>query len=189
MEQRCDPRASRARGAWLLTGRWIICRSSVAGLAALLFLGTPRPALSQQIQLGPKREAQAKSIESQLIAPCCFRQTVAEHQSPAAESIKAEVRQMLAAGATEQQVLDSFVHKYGEKILAAPQAHGFNLLAYLMPVLGLGSGLIIVVLQLLRWRRAGVPRLGGTPSNGPSADAQGSLLRDQFEAELAAFDR
>ncbi len=160
------------RGFWLDPCAWVLC-----GRRATM------------IQLDPKQETETRSIENQLIAPCCFRQTVAEHQSPAAESIKAEVRQMLAAGATEQQVLDSFVHKYGEKILAAPRAHGFNLLAYLVPVLGLGSGLIVLVLQLRRWRRAEVPRLGGTPSSGPSADAQASLLRDQFEAELAAFDR
>ena len=177
-------------GAWVAAGSWMICQLGVAALAFLLLMAPPRPGFTQQRELAPEQAAQARSIERQLIAPCCFRQTVAEHRSAQAESIKAEVRRMLAAGAGEQEVLDFFVDKYGEAILAAPQARGFNLLAYLMPALGFGVGLALVIRQLRRWRRAGAPSPpDGTPSSGPSASPRDSVFRDQLEAELAAFDR
>lgn len=183
---RRTPRTCAPRSA---AGRWIRRRGGVAGLTVLLLVALPGPGLSQQSELDPKQAAQARSIEAQLIAPCCFRQTVAEHQSPQAESVRAEVRRMLDGGAREQEVVDFFVNKYGEAILAAPRARGFNLIAYLMPVLAFGIGLAVVAVQLRRWRRAGPPRPDGTASSGASASPQASVFRDQLEAELAAFDR
>lgn len=164
-------------------------RLAVAGLTVLVVVGAPVPATSQQPELDPEHAAIARSIESQLIAPCCFRQTIAEHQSPLAESIRAEVRQMVAAGAGEQEVVSHFVDTYGEAILAAPRAGGVNLLAYIVPGLVFAAGLAIVLLRLRRWRRETVPRASAATGPEPSAGSPDADLRARFEAELAASDR
>ena len=165
-----------------------VCRGVVALLGVLLLLtAAPGLALNEEIALSAEQEARARAIDDQLIAPCCFSQTVANHNSPIAESIKAEVRQMLAAGSSEREILDFYVGKYGERILAAPRASGFNLLAYVMPALAFGAGLVGVVIVLRRWRRP----LSSQPAGaGPSALSSDEARRFQarLEEELARFE-
>lgn len=58
---------------------------------------------------------------------------------------------MLAAGKSEQEILDIYVAKYGERILTTPPARGFNLLAYIMPWVLAVTGVVAVVVVLKRW--------------------------------------
>ena len=169
-------------------GYRVVCRAVVALLGVLLlFPAAPGLALNEETALSAEQEARARAIDDQLIAPCCFSQTVANHNSAIAESIKAEVRQMLAAGSTERDIIDFYVGKYGERILATPRASGFNLLAYVMPAFALGSGLVGVVIVLRRWRR---PRSSPPAGAAPSALSNDEARRFQarLEDELARFE-
>jgi cytochrome c-type biogenesis protein CcmH len=130
--------------------------------------------------LTPEQEALARRLEGMLIAPCCFVSTVAEHRSPLSDKVREEVRAMVAGGATETEVLDAFVAKYGERILAAPTAQGFNLFAYVLPVVFIVAGLIVIVVVM---RRHG-PQ---APSAQPPSEIP-DRIKDRFSAELAHFD-
>ena len=153
----------------------------------LLFPAASGLALNEEITLGAEQEARARAIDDQLIAPCCFSQTVANHNSAIAESIKAEVRQMLAAGSTDREIIDFYVGKYGERILATPRASGFNLLAYVMPALALGAGLVGVVIVLRRWRRPRSSQPAGTAASALSND-EARRFQARLEEELARFE-
>lgn len=97
-------------------------------------------------------EIQAKQLETELMAPCCWAQQVSLHQSPAADEIKQNIRKLLAEGKTSQQILDIYVAEYGDRILAEPPARGFSRLIYVAPwVFLVGSiGLVVVVIRRLR---------------------------------------
>ena len=97
-------------------------------------------------------EDQAKELEGKIIAPCCWVQPVSQHYSREADEIRAEIRRMLSEGQTSQQILDFYVAKYGERILASPRARGFNILAYALPYVSLGLGIAVLVLILRRLR-------------------------------------
>jgi cytochrome c-type biogenesis protein CcmH len=155
--------------------------------ALLLFAAAPGLASNEGIALSPEQEARARAIDDQLIAPCCFSQTVANHSSPVAESIKAEVRQMLAAGSTEREIMDFYVGKYGERILATPRASGFNLLAYVMPAFALTVGLAGVVIVLRRWRRPRSSQPGSAAASALSND-ETRRFQARLEEELARFE-
>jgi cytochrome c-type biogenesis protein CcmH len=94
----------------------------------------------------------AREIEDNIIAPCCWSQPVSQHYSEVSEQIRQEVRAMVDAGKSRDEILDFYVAKYGERILATPRAKGFNSLAYILPwtALALGAGLLIVLLRKLR---------------------------------------
>ncbi len=96
--------------------------------------------------------AQAREIEDNLIAPCCWSQPVSQHYSEAAEKIRQEVRRMVASGKTRDEIMDHFVAQYGEKILATPRPKGFNVLAYILPwgSLLLGAGFVLVLIHKIR---------------------------------------
>jgi cytochrome c-type biogenesis protein CcmH len=97
------------------------------------------------------KDESAREIEAMLIAPCCWSQPVSQHYSEAADQIRREVREFLAAGKSKQEILDYYVSKYGERILASPRPRGFNLLAYVLPWVFLLAGVTIVVIFLKKW--------------------------------------
>ncbi len=84
--------------------------------------------------LDPALEREARRLETQLIAPCCWTQPVAIHQSPAADEIRRDVRRKLAAGLTPQAILEEYVAEYGPRILSEPPARGFGRALYIVPV-------------------------------------------------------
>ena len=97
-------------------------------------------------------EQQAKQLEAKLMAPCCWAQQVSLHQSPAADDIRRNIRRLLAEGKTSQQILDTYVAEYGDRILAEPPARGFSRLIYVAPWVFLAGsvGLVVVVIRRLR---------------------------------------
>jgi len=54
------------------------------------------------------------------------------------------VREQLAAGKTPDQVRQYFIEKYGEWVLLAPKARGFNLVVYVLPLALIVGGAVVV---------------------------------------------
>lgn len=98
------------------------------------------------------------------------------YSSPA----RTKIKEMLAQGASDQQVLDSFVKQEGLKALAAPPPVGFNLMAWLMPFIAIGLGLFAITVWVKRFRK---------PAPVKEID-QASLDRynAQIEKDLAKLD-
>jgi cytochrome c-type biogenesis protein CcmH len=96
-------------------------------------------------------EETAREIEAMLIAPCCWSQPVSQHYSEAADQIRKQVRELLVAGKSKQQILDYYVSVYGERILASPRPHGLNLLVYILPPAILLIGATSLVIFLKKW--------------------------------------
>lgn len=141
-------------------------------LCAIVSLGAENPQVA---------EKKAREIEDNLIAPCCWSQPVSQHYSEAAAQIRTEVRAMVAAGKSRDEILDHFVAQYGERILATPRPKGFNALAYVLPwaALILGAWLLIT---MIRKRRS--PEQA--PSPGPLAlpDARYTSIIDKELKDL-----
>ncbi len=163
----------------------------IVGLVAAcaLFAACVLPAVAQKDDLTPEQEAVARSAEQQLIAPCCFRQSLAEHRSELADAMRRELRLMVAEGATEKDVVDHFVAKYGERILVAPRPRGFNLVAYVMPALGLAGGLVLILLFLRRSRKPAARESVPIQAKGSAAAGYDDRLEAQLTEELDRFDR
>lgn len=128
----------------------------------------------------------AQSVEESLTCQCGCGLTVANCNEPNCEfavPARHKVEAMVRRGMTRVQIIAYFRKKYGEKILAEPTTHGFNLLAWTMPFLAMlcGAGLVIVVLG--RWRDE--PSSEPLPAEQPPAGARySSAIREQLEREL-----
>ncbi len=140
-----------------------IAGTCIALFATLLWIAATFGAENAQM------EEIARDIEKNLIAPCCWTQPVSEHPSEASDRIRREVREMLAAGKSRDEIIDHYVAQYGERILAAPRARGFNRLAYILPWLALvaGAGLTIILVKKFRTPAAAT----ATPARPPAPDA------------------
>ena len=120
-------------------------------LCALLVAATLLGAPASGAQTAPASETE-REIEDHLIAPCCWTQPVSQHYSEAADTIRKEVHEMVAAGKSRDAIMNYYVSKYGERILITPRPKGFNALVYILPWLALilGAWLLILLLKRLR---------------------------------------
>jgi cytochrome c-type biogenesis protein CcmH/NrfF len=96
-------------------------------------------------------EARTSAVAAQLRCPVCQGLSIQDSPSDLAQSMRAVVRDQLAEGKTPEQVKAYFVSKYGEWILLAPKATGFNLVAYAVPLLVVFGGGAVIVLAVRRW--------------------------------------
>lgn len=102
--------------------------------------------------------------------------------------MKQQIRQFLVQGQTEEQILNAYVQVYGERILAAPRASGFNLVAYLAPLLGLFVGIVGMFLWLTQWRRPDQKQPALQQQANLTTSGTTHLLRDRLRNELSRFD-
>ena len=98
--------------------------------------------------------------------------------------MKADIRRLLAEGKTRQQILDSYVAEYGDRILAEPPARGFSRVFHVAPWLFLAAsvGLVFVVLKRLR------PAAVATPAASQAAAPPNDDESERIDEELRNLD-
>lgn len=106
----------------------------------------------------------AYTLDRELMCPVCNGQTIDQSNAQIATDMKKIVRERIAEGESNQEIRDYFVARYGEVILAAPEASGFNLLVWLMPVVIAGGGGLAVVWVLKNMRRRSAEQLAAAPN-------------------------
>jgi cytochrome c-type biogenesis protein CcmH/NrfF len=143
------------------------------GAALALCLALLSPAAAMAAPLSPQAQ-----IEGKLMCYCgCSDLTVRVCSCGTAAGIKQDITERLAGGQTADQVIAAYVQKYGEQILSAPTAEGFNILAWTMPfAVILVAGLMVVAL-VRRWgahaATAGAAHAGAGGGRGSPAGAAG----------------
>lgn len=145
-----------------------------AGLAPVGPLLPVPPAAAQQPGVV---DDQARHIYMELMSPFCPGLSLAACQSSKAAELREEIRERLAAGETREEIIDSIVEKYGERVLATPPNKGFGRFAWLAPI-GVGMfGLILVLILLRYFARARAHRSDETPEIDPA-------MRERIEREV-----
>jgi cytochrome c-type biogenesis protein CcmH len=129
-------------------------------------------------------------VARELIAPCCYTQTLADHPSEIAEQMKADIKKMLDKGMTKQQILDYYVDQYGERILASPPKSGFGLTAYLTPLAFLILATVLIALMIKRLAVKEKPAEQPlAPKQEDSESKEVSEEIDRLDKELNNFDK
>lgn len=94
----------------------------------------------------------ARGIQDKFIAPCCWSQSVAIHDSPVAREMRDEIVELVSEGKTEEQIVDHYVARYGERILRQPRGKAWVWLNA-VPIGVLTLGVACVLVFLVRARR------------------------------------
>ncbi len=154
-------------------------RATLGVFAATGALAVLSPAAS--LATGPR--ASLPAIERRVMCVTCKIPLIVA-ESPQADRERAFIRELIAAGKTESQIERALVSQYGPTALGLPSAHGFDLTAYLAPLVAVVALATTLALLLPRWRR----RTRDRPD--PSAAATLSAAeRARLDADLAHFDR
>ena len=100
-------------------------------------------------------EKEAQAIDKIVVCPVCPASTIDQAQVPLARQIKALIRSKLAEGQTREEILDYLEESYGEsgiEILAVPTKTGFNLIAWIVPIIAfiMGGFILFLVFKSMR---------------------------------------
>lgn len=129
----------------------------------------------------PSLEEQAYSIDRSLICPVCPGETIDQAQVELAAQMREIVRERLAAGWSREQILQFFVDRYGERVLAAPPKKGFNLVAWVVPIAVGAGGVLLLAFVIRAMRRAGQTRQGDGPVSEQGLEQYLSLVDQELE--------
>ena len=124
-------------------------------------------------------------LEAALICPTCHT-PLDESNAPVAQQMKQRIRVEIAAGWTRSRIMDGFVRDFGTGILAEPQTHGFDLVAWVLPLGGIGLGIVGIGAGAWLWSRR---RGGDDDGDGPVAAPLDPELDRRVDEALASYDR
>jgi cytochrome c-type biogenesis protein CcmH/NrfF len=150
-------------------------------LAALSLL-TAAPALASQ-----KHPTQGE-LEAMLVCPSCHV-PLDESTAPIAQEMKAYIHRRIGEGATRSQIVDELVgppNNLGVGVLGVPRTHGFDLLAWLLPLGGVGLGALAIGAGAWHWSRK-LSEPAGTGSIQAHEPLDPELER-RVDEELLRFD-
>jgi len=98
----------------------------------------------------PQVEARLKTLAVELRCLVCQNQTLADSHAPLAEDLRREVREMIAKGMSDKEIIDFLVQRYGDFVLYRPPWKASTTLLWLGPFLLLIAGATGLVFALRR---------------------------------------
>jgi cytochrome c-type biogenesis protein CcmH/NrfF len=149
-------------------------RFRIAGLlllAAALF--AVLPAFAQKTE-------RARRLGKQMKCMCGCNQVLTECNHVGCKyshDMLAELDARVARNEPDNLTLQAFVQEYGPSVLLVPPAHGFDLWAWIMPVLVPLLGLWLVRVAIVRWRH----RAALSPAPHVSTEMLDRVHRDEHE--------
>src|SRR5687767_726794 len=97
------------------------------------------PALAQN----PETEKRVTALSNELRCLVCQNQTLADSNAPLAVDLRNTIREQLAKGASEREVLDFMTARYGDFVLYRPPFKAATLLLWIGPFLFLLLGAFV----------------------------------------------
>jgi len=103
-------------------------------------------------------DTRLKALENELRCLVCQNQTLAESNAPLAMDLRNQIREQLAAGKSDREVVDYLVARYGDFVRYRPPLKASTALLWAGPFLFLIGGFYFLA-RLLRRRRVPPPEL------------------------------
>jgi len=148
----------KARNLKLPTTKLRLAQLAVVALLVMVFLGADS-------------DARFNKLGHQLMCACGCNQVLLECNHVGctySDRMRNELAAGLARGDNDSLVLQSFVQKYGNTVLAAPTSTGFNRVAWIMPFAVFVLAIFLTVWLVRLWKSRAVAR----PVPSPKLDAR-----------------
>lgn len=122
---------------------------------------------------------QVNAVAKDMYCPVCENEPLDACRTPACVQWKEEIRVMLANGATEQDIVDDFVARFGERVVGTPQDPFLRALSLVTPYVLAIAALLVGVWTLTRWLGHNRPAgQAATPADSPA------LSDDDYRARI-----
>ena len=170
----------------LLGDEGVEVRSLIAVLIVMLLAGFTASAACavqpDEIMSDPAKELRARDLSRELRCMVCQNQSIDDSEAPLARDLRLLVRERIAAGDSDTQVLDFLVARYGEFVLLKPRVEPHTLLLWLLPPLALAGGGFALWIHGRRRSRFGIA-VDGAPVK-LTADEEARLQKLMAEEPL-----
>ena len=114
--------------------------SCVFALAVIVASPSAHAVQPDEIMADPAKELRARDLSRELRCMVCQNQSIDDSEAPLARDLRLLVRERIAAGDSDAQVIDFLVARYGEFVLLKPQLNSHTWLLWLLPPLALAGG-------------------------------------------------
>jgi cytochrome c-type biogenesis protein CcmH len=121
-------------------------------------------------------------VEDEVMCPACGVPLELATDAPQAKRERDLIVRLVEDCKSKGEIKDALRAEFGNSVTAVPDDEGFDLAAYLVPVLALLVGLAAVALSWARWRRRRRPST--EPTARPPADEAARLEADLERYEL-----
>lgn len=154
----------------------------IFGLALLTLLLSDR-SVSAQYHNEEALQQAAREIYDLIMCPLCAGQTIAQSNNETSAQMRDLVLKKLRQGETQEEILQYFESRYGERIMAKPNKKGFNLILWVLPFVLVLLAAISIYFLIRRWSS----RDQAIPVDHFDED-QPSEYQERLEKELKQFD-
>ncbi|MDY6840095.1 MAG: cytochrome c-type biogenesis protein [Pseudomonadota bacterium] len=103
----------------------------------------------------PAQEQRYQNLTSELRCPKCQNQNIADSSAPISRDMRGVVYQMMKDGASNEEIVESLVGRFGEFVRYKPEFDSRTFLLWATPAIGVFGGLLVVAGVVIRSRRAG----------------------------------
>ena len=100
----------------------------------------------------PDLELRYKTLSQELRCPKCQNQNIADSNAPISRDLRAIVHEQLEAGATDEEIIDFLVDRYGEFVRYRPGIDSNTLWLWSAPMILLVMAVGVVVTQMRKDR-------------------------------------
>ncbi len=163
--------------------------SRITGLLLVfaILLAFAAPVLAQEpvdpTPVVPVTDDQVNAIAKQLYCPVCENVPLDVCGTRACADWRAEIRAMLEQGKSEAEIKAYFADRYGQRVLATPEARGLDVLVWALPVVGVLAAIGVLVVTLRRLA-PGALAAQATPLAKPDYTDLDPEYVDRLEREL-----
>ena len=125
----------------------------------------------------------AREIYALIMCPLCAGQTIAQSNNETSRQMRDLVLKKLRQGETKEEILEYFVSRYGERIMAKPRTEGFNVMLWFLPGVFGALAAIVIYSLIRRWLKRDqvktIPRF---------EEVHLAEYKERLEKELKEFD-
>ena len=147
-----------------------ILKSLLLPLALVLLMGADN------------QEARFQNLGGKIMCTCSCAQMLLKCNHvgcPNSDQMIRQLRAQVAKTNNDEEVLNWFRSTWGITAVVEPSTHGFELLAWVLPIAGLGLGLLVVVVLIQIWKKRPAPIAAADLNLAPDLEA----LRDRARRE------
>jgi len=128
-------------------------------------------------------------VASQLKCLVCQGESVADSPATLSLQMRGVIRQQLQSGKSEQEVVQYFVSRYGDRILLSPPWQGLTLLTWLVPIALMVGGILLLFVVLRSWQsQSDKEPIDDRAESVDIDENELAYYQQQIEQELAAED-
>ena len=155
-------------------------------VVSLVMIGSHAAAVQpDEIMRDPAQEARARALSRELRCMVCQNQSIDDSDAPLARDLRLLVRERIASGDSDRQVIDFLTARYGAFVLLKPRFEAQTLALWLLPPVALALGALALMLAARRRRPGG--RQAADGDSVPLSAAEQARLADLIgEADLSS---